>query len=205
MKFFAFLFFASLFVNQYTSAQHRASFGIKGGGGLSTFDYRKNSNNYGVVYKWTPSFYVGFTANAPFGKFFIQPELLYSLRGHRYEGYSDGTRYGYISMPLLIGFRPVKQLGILLGPEFGYIISARSQYTINGPGNIIKSVSHRNTIDIDGGFSWSATSKLTVEGRYVYGIKPLYDKYIYGPSGANGMEEDGFNEVIQLGVSYRLR
>jgi hypothetical protein len=208
MKILTCLVFVCLFISQHTSAQsvqNRATFGVKAGGGLSTFGYRneREVNYYSAVFKWTSSFYGGFTANISFSKFFFQPELLYSLRGFRYQGYSKGTRYGYISMPLLFGYKPVKQLGIVIGPEFGYIISSRSHFTIDGNSNTIKFINYRNTIDFDAGLAWYITSKISAEARFVYGVKPLY-RGGYNSIG-DEVPKDGYNKTLQLGISYRLK
>ncbi|WP_205509315.1 porin family protein [Longitalea arenae] len=205
MKFYPYLIVASLFICKISTAQNHIHFGIKGGCGLSTFEYKKRDRGYyNLELTWTPSFYGGFMANAPFGKFFFQPEVLYSLRGFRYPNHTRGTRYHYLSMPLLLGFKPLKNLSILAGPEFGYVLSSRSHFTMNGPANTTKYITYRNTIDIDAGLAWAITPKLQAEARYVCGIKPLYREAT--TSGTNPeFKKDGYGYVFQIGASYRLR
>ena len=205
MKIFPCLF-VYLLVTQLSFAQNRIGLGVKAGGGWSVSEYREDANrrNVSIVYKWTPIFYGGFTANIPINKlFFFQPEALYSQRGFRYKGYSKGTRYGYISMPLLFGYKPIKELSIVAGPEFGYIVSARSHFTLDGNSNTLKFVDNRGTLDLDAGLAWHITSQLAVEGRYVYGIKPLYNKSV--SSSGTDFKKDWYNKAIQFGVSYLFR
>jgi hypothetical protein len=204
MKITSCLFFV-FFIIQTVYAQTSKSFGIKAGVGLATFQYRHDPKEtyYRVTYKWTPSFYGGFTASIGFNKFFFQPELLYSLRGFRFDGFTQGTRYGYISMPLLFGYKPVKKLGIVAGPEFGYIISSRTHFTADGNSNTLKYIDNRHTLDIDAGLAWYAGRNLSVEGRFVYSIKPLYNS-VYNSAG-NEVPKDGYSKVVQFGVTYRFK
>ena len=207
MKTILYLLFAGLFVFQNAPAQNRMHYGVKAGGGVSTYEERNrahsNPNGYYPVYKWRSSFYGGFCASTTFGKFFFQPELLYSLRGYRYQSSTKGTRYGYISMPLLIGYKPIKQLGIVAGPELGYIITARSPFTMSGNSNTVKYIDYRNTIDLDAGLAWYVTKEISVEGRFVYSIQPLYKAGF--DTGGFAYNKDGYNKVIQFGINYWFR
>ncbi len=84
MKRITVLFFVSLFVSQLSSAQVHLGFGVKGGGGISAFRYTKYTYLQRSYRDWTLSYYGGFLGNVSLGKFFFQPELLYSLRGKLY-------------------------------------------------------------------------------------------------------------------------
>ena len=68
------------------------------------------------------AFYSGLQTEIAAGKkFILQPELLYLQKGFRFSpiATSSGGHVGinYISVPLLVGYRPTDKLKVLIGPE----------------------------------------------------------------------------------------
>lgn len=207
MKKISLLLFVPLLISQLLSAQLRLEYGVKGGGGQSLFIYKTYTNLQGTNKNWPLSCYGGLFGHISYAKLFFQPELLYSMRGMlTKENYVIKRQFHYVSIPLLIGFKPFKKFSIMAGPELGRLIYATSKNDPRGK-DVTKYVDHRNSIDLDFGLAWALNSKLAIEARYVHGLTPLYDIYLSGryPTTITGKsDEDGYNRVLQLGLTYRL-
>jgi hypothetical protein len=215
MKLQSRLLFISLFITSVASAQFHFGYGLKAGAGtasLKSHGYYNNLGNNlvpshgGTV---TVGAYAGAMASLQFGKvFFIQPELLYSLRGCHNANSNGNFRYHSISLPVMLGFKPVKKICVFAGPEFGYILAATNSGAYQK--NAISGIQYRHTLDVDLGLSFSVTPSIAIEGRYVIGVNPLAD-YIYWESPTQNEQyrivtgQDGHSRVVQLGITYKLR
>jgi hypothetical protein len=104
--------------------------GAKAGGNFYKFGTARSFDN-----KTYPSFSAGGYAELNFSpKWSLQPELLWSETiaqtgdgfNQIYGGYgaiSSKIYLNYISVPILVSFKPVPELSILLGPQYGYLIN----------------------------------------------------------------------------------
>jgi Outer membrane protein beta-barrel domain len=69
--------------------------------------------------------------------FSIQPELQFSQKGYKSTGSFLGAPYEYkqttnfIEVPLLAKFKPSKNFGILVGPQFSFLASTQTKFTVN--------------------------------------------------------------------------
>jgi len=99
----------------------------------------------------------------------------------------------YVSLDLVNKFFVLKEMGInvLIGPSIDI--------------NVFDD--HRNYSEIDisftGGIGYELPFGLTIEARYKQGIIDLGDGFITVGSGTS-YDENYFNSVIQLGVSYKF-
>jgi Outer membrane protein beta-barrel domain len=102
--------------------------GVKGGANLYKLDGRSFTDEFQFAYS------VGGYAEINFTKHFgIQPELLWNQTNFRTasdfntvvpNGYNDVKgSLNYLSIPLLLTYRPVKVISFQLGPQFGYLIN----------------------------------------------------------------------------------
>jgi hypothetical protein len=134
-------------------------------------------------------------------KFFLQPELLYSSKGHSFTSdfaSSDGAnRLNYFSIPVLLGYRVDDKLAILFGPEFNYLLKSAVRYD--------RSVTDFTTqyprfdAGVDLGVAYKITKKLSAELRYYYGFNTLYYTDF---AGVKHDEIKGANRTFQAGVTY---
>jgi len=104
--------------------------GVKAGGNFYKFGTARSFDN-----KTYPSFNAGAYAELNFTpKWSLQPELLWSETiaqtgdgfNQIYGGYgaiSSKIYLNYISLPVLVVFKPVPELSILLGPQYGYLVN----------------------------------------------------------------------------------
>jgi hypothetical protein len=203
MKTSSLLLFVCLFISSISLAQFNVSAGTKGGGAISTLIGDELPDK---EIRYVPGVYAGVFGNVSLGKFFFQAEFLYSLRGYNYKHNDVSVRFGFLSIPLLIGFKPVKKLSIMVGPELGRRISAPSDYVLYSGGKVLPGNHH--TLDVDAGIAWSITPKLDIEGRFMYGLTYLHEVRHYRPIAPDRVRysstEDGWNKVFQLGVTYKL-
>lgn len=135
--------------------------------------------------------------------FFIQPELLYSSKGHRFTSNfasSDGAvRFKYLSLPVLLGYRADDRLSILFGPEFNYLL--RSTIFFKPAITVITREYPRFDAGFDLGAAYKITKSISAELRYYYGFNTLYYKDF---TGVIHEEEKGANRTFQAGLTYWL-
>ncbi|MBK9256718.1 MAG: PorT family protein [Saprospiraceae bacterium] len=64
----------------------------------------------------------------------FQPEILFSQKGFKATGSLLGNTYGltrttdYIDIPLLLAVKPIKELTILAGPQFSYLLKQKDVF-----------------------------------------------------------------------------
>lgn len=175
------------------------------------------SNMHGIYEYTSPSqaiatYYGGVATTIRMGKrFFFQPELLYSKRGTNLKSSDPSAnikfplRYGYISMPLLLGWHPVKKMSLLLGAEPGYMVWDKAKpISVNNYGSVDR---HFN-IDLDLGLSYQPLPRWTVEVRAMAGLIGLYEELEFlriSRTIRKTGEYQGYHSTIQLGLSYDLK
>lgn len=139
--------------------------------------------------------------------FFVQSELLYSLKGFKYD-YEDSTwsdhstiSLRYITLPVLFGFKAGNSFSVKLGPEIGRLLSARNETVNFDISRLYKK------FDVGGDLALAYSyKKLALDLRYNYGLKKLLHGTFGDPYG-NALEERdyGTNRAFQLSVCYFLK
>jgi hypothetical protein len=115
------------FVNSGLYAQKELTIGIKAGADLMKISGRSMDN------KFQAGFSGGAYGEYKFNKSWsLQPELLYQgascMTTDEFNaiypgGISSKVYLNYISLPVLVAFKPVPELSVLAGPQFGYLVS----------------------------------------------------------------------------------
>ncbi|WP_455169301.1 porin family protein [Aegicerativicinus sediminis] len=68
------------------------------------------------------AFHLGFSLNIPISPILnFQPEMLYSLQGGIDTMENQKWQKGFLNIPLLLQFQPIKYLSIELGPQLGFV------------------------------------------------------------------------------------
>ena len=157
------------------------------------------------------TWYGGVATTLRMGKrFFFQPELLYSERGSDFRSsYALGNptqihRYGYISMPLLLGWHPFKKMSLLIGVEPGYMLWDRAKSNIYE--HTYEDIVRHFDVDIDLGLAYQPLPRWTVEVRALAGMIGMYDQW--GQSRMSVYttgEHVGYHFIQQFGLSYDLK
>lgn len=183
----------SLFVGSRSYAQG-FHLGIKGGTNLSQISGR--SFDQGFQWNFAAGAFAELDVSSKFG---IQPELLFSQTTSRTASnfrdiYDQGinsqnVKLNYMSIPILLSFKPISLLSLQLGPQFGILMNSSQTVTRNGA-NAFKS----------GDFSMVLGAQLNL-GPFKGGAR-----YVYGFSDINNVTnfEAWNNRSVQLYVGLRL-
>lgn len=152
------------------------------------------------------AFYGGLKTEITAGKkFIVQPELLYSQKGFAFSplGNSSGGHVGinYISVPLLAGYRLADKLTVSAGPEFNYLVTAKSH--IDGVSSDLSKVYKKFDVGVDAGLAYQLQKNIGIEVRYCYGLSYLVEGTLIGNQGDEiGKVKQGKSRVFQAGVFY---
>lgn len=148
--------------------------GFKGGANIFKVDGKSFSEEYKFGYN------LGAFAEININeKWAIQPELLWSQTNYRtgnefsdlYPGGKSDVegKLNYISIPLLLSFKPVKLLSLQVGPQFG-IMTSQDKDILGETKEAFKS----GDFSMLGGAQLNLGS-LRVGGRYVVGLTNIND------------------------------
>lgn len=103
-------------------------------------------------------------------KWAIQPEVMYSAQGSEITDIDEVNDFNYLSIPILIRWKPISFLSIEAGPQFSSLLDAK-----NKSGDSIK----EDFKDSDFGFAVGARIHLplglNVGARYIWGFTNVSD------------------------------
>lgn len=122
------LFAAALLITFSVKAQE-FNFGVKGGINVAAIGGNAYVGLRGFGSKI--SFHLGGIAEIPLAeKISLQPELLYSSQGTRWDFGTSGNslKLDYINLPVLGKYHILKGLSAEAGPLFGFLISTNGQH-----------------------------------------------------------------------------
>lgn len=181
-------------------AHAQVSAGFKGGLNLT------NVYNEAVNSKARIGFHAGglLQVDLP-NRLFLQPEALYSVKGFRSVANAVNNEadvsLNYINVPLLLGYRYTQNFAVAVGPEFGFLTSARSKF--NGINNDVRSFYRKFDAGVDLDLGYSFTKSLGLNLRYNFGFKDLQNA-VYADANGNitGQRKIGANRVLQVGICY---
>ena len=179
----------TLFILNFSFAQVR--FGLKAGGNLANVDgFDQSKMKVGI--NAGPAIQINLAK-----MFFIQSELLYSLKGARSESSqtsNDATlNLNYINLPLLFGYKAGQNFSIKLGPEIGHLLSAKSK--MDGTTTDYSEFYRDFDFGADLGVAYTF-KKLAIDLRYNYGLEDLLNNV---PS-----DQNASNRVLQFSLCYFL-
>ncbi len=142
--------------------------------------------------------------------FDIQSEILYSNKGFQFDATNlsgeGNLNLNYINLPILVGYAISNNFRINSGPEFGYLLSAKSKFDSNtvDVGDIWD-----NNIDlgIATGIGVNLTSKFMIEIRYTHGLISATEEIIVTDQfgGATGETSKSLNRTFLISVGYDLK
>lgn len=197
---------ALLVVASIQSSYSQITFGLKSGINRSKV---KNDMELSDYINRT-GFYGGAIVQTDFtNRSFLRAEVLYSVKGSKYlatPGISMGGKssFHYVNLPIFQGYRPIKNLSVVIGPEFGYLINAKSWH--NGQEIDITKSYNRLDLAADLGLIYRIVPLFAIEARYSYGFKLMGNYYEYNDQiiGQRDRKYNGANRVLQFGLSYHF-
>lgn len=174
----------------FTVEAQKLSFGAKGGLNIAKLtDYDDSKTR-------TSIFAGGFVNIALDKSLSIQPELLYSGQGTKYD--VDGglfdikstTKLGYINIPVMVQYRLVPEFYLEAGPQLGFLTSAKTK-----SGKVtVDTKDDYKSVDFGLGFGlgYQFPIGVGIGARYMFGLSNISD-----------MDNvDHKNSVAQVGVFY---
>ncbi len=188
----------------FSTGYSQTKFGIKAGMNISNahfeFNYLSNYTNK-IAYN------AGVLSEITISKLFIfRPELIYSKKGFGFPSAgtsgSGNLNYHYINMPVLLGIKPIKQLSILLGPEFGYLLKAISRF--DKVNHDVSQNFQKVDLGLSAGLCYYIKSNFAVEMRYTKGFNLLLKSLTWTDSNGNYLSttRSGNNRLFQIGFIY---
>lgn len=171
----SFLLLLSMTIASLSFAQGGFHVGVKGGANVNKIDGKSFEEEFRHGYN------LGAFAEINFNKKWgIQPEVLWNQTNTRTSSdfndiYPHGladvrdVKLNYLSIPILLTYRPIKPLSLQVGPQFGVLLDESRSLLQNG-GEAFKS----------GDFSMVGGAQLNIGGlkvgaRYVVGLNNLND------------------------------
>jgi hypothetical protein len=164
----------------------QTSFGLKAGANFATWT---GSDADGA--KMKVGFHAGGQANIHLSSMFsVQPELLFSMVGPKFDG--GQFNLAYIDVPVMLQYNNPSGFYAEVGPKIGFLMSAKAEVDgINGKTDIkdqLKSTDFAFAL----GLGYKMKSGFGIGARYNMGLSDVGD-------GSNAK-----NSVIGLGVFYTL-
>ncbi len=185
-----------IFIN-HAGAQAQFSLGIKAGANFSSI----NVKDPAATWDSKTGFHGGAFALIKITAFAVQPELIFSQQGSKVKinGQDFDANFSYLNVPVLAKFYLPLGLNFQLGPQFGFLTTAESDYNpvTNTPqnGTDLKEFYKNSDLSIGMGIGWDLPMRLSIDARYNLGIKEIEDD----PS-----IEATKNQVFQISVGYKL-
>jgi hypothetical protein len=164
--------------------------GISGGikAGLNFANQKIDAGSFSASPDGRTSFHAGVFAIIKLGTLGLQPEILYNSVGADFGG-DDVSKIDYVSVPILVRFNFAKIVNIHVGPQFGMLLSAKSD------GEDFKDELKSTDLGIAAGVGLDLPMGLIVSARYVVGVSDINDA---------GGDYKLKNNVMQLSVGYKL-
>lgn len=162
--------------------------GIKGGANFTNFT---GGNLSDIGNKTLVGFHVGGYLNFGLGPVSIQPELLVSTGGAKFDEIDDDVKLTYVSIPVMVQFKPGGGFYLEAGPQVSFKISENI-------GDIpIDDFAKDLDLGIGAGLGYSF-GKFGIGGRYIVGLSKV------GDFDAGDVDPDFKNSTIQVGLFLRL-
>ncbi|MCC6289243.1 MAG: PorT family protein [Chitinophagaceae bacterium] len=184
----------ALFIASSSSAQG-IKLALHAGANMGKIDGRSFKDEYKLGYHLAVAPEIMFSS-----KWGIQPEVMFSQTNTSsstqfediYKISSDelkDVKLNYLSIPLLLSFRPVSFLTFQAGPQFGILMNKQKKFLENG----------RDAFT-DGDFSMLAGAQINILRLRVYG------RYGVGLTNINDIDnQDKWkSQTVQLGVGFAL-
>ncbi|HIP48259.1 MAG TPA: PorT family protein [Lutibacter sp.] len=211
MKKILFIVVFTLIYAGSTKAQ-QIYFGPKVGGNLSHFMYNGDNTNFFDTKKMKLASHIGAFVEIQINDFFaVQPELLYSIKGARFNISTENefeSRYvfKYLSLPVLAKYYVSKKVSIEVGPQFAYLLSAKniekSDLYSSNLGEEAASVNIKDTMQVydlgvTAGVGYITDTGFYMTARYNIGLSNIYKDV---PNTQNVLK----NGAIQLSVGFSM-
>lgn len=183
---------AAIMAFGFASQAQDIKFGAKAG--LNIADFGGDAETSGS----RTGFHVGVVAEFKLTEqFSIQPELLYSMQGAKYETVNDfaiveqDMKLDYLNVPIMAKYYLFEGFSIQAGPQVGFLMSAKDEDTD------VKDSFKSIDFALNGGVGYELPLGVFFQARYSAGLANI----------ADGEGSDDYsinNNVISLSVGYKF-
>lgn len=182
-------------------------FGIKGGMNVSSLSNDGALDDQGSKI----GFNAGVFATIPVAESFsIQPEVLYSQYGDKYDDtniagnrISYARHLDYVAVPLMFQYNFIPNLYVEAGPEFGFLVNAKNKLknetdndVINESGDYKDQLNTFN-LGIGLGAGYYFTDNIGITARYTAGVTDVAKDR---PSGSDAVRNNNF----AVGLAFKF-
>ncbi len=191
-------------------------YGPKVGGNLTHLVFLGDNDNMYHDAKIKFASHIGAFAEVSLNDYLsVQPELLYTVKGARFnnvdeEGFRSVYNYKYLSLPVMVKYYILDGVSIEAGPQFAYLLSAKNvtvseeYHSSLGYEEAAVDVSdsmHSYDLGAGIGAGYLTESGFFVSLRYTFGLSnSLIDKYT-----AAGFIGGLHNGALQLSVGFSIQ
>ena len=183
-------------------------FGIKGGMNVSSI----SDDGYDDT-KSKVGYYGGVFVNVPLAESLsLQPELIYNNLGSEVKNSATilGTTYNYnrklnlnyLTVPVMFQYKATPQFYLEAGPEFGFLVSAKSTTTTNNSSSTteLKKDDFNNfNLGMGLGLGFDITKNFGINARYVAGFSDVTK-----PASDPSTNAKNKNNTFQVGLNFKF-
>ncbi len=175
--------------SSFYAANAQVSFGAKAGANISTLtgDAEGAKSKFG--------FNVGAIAEISISeKFAVQPELVYSAQGAKFEedGEEASLKNNYLNIPILAKLKTNSGFYAVTGPQIGILLSAKAKAM--GVEIDFKDAYKKTDFSWAFGAGYMVTPNIGIDARYNLGLGNISDDE----------ETELKNSVFQVGLVYKF-
>jgi hypothetical protein len=155
----------------HCSAQ-KINFGVKAGLNMSMITGASNQ-----IMSSSNGFHAGaFLEFKALGKIAIQPELLFSTQGAKFENdlSVSTTKMNYMMVPVMVKYYPIAGLFVEAGPQAGFLVTAKqdveNKITSANSSEDIKDKTKAFDMSANVGVGYDILDKVVIQVRYCIGL-----------------------------------
>ena len=179
----------------FTANAQEITFGVKAGLNIANLSGDTPEGSSGRT-----SFHVGGAVEIEVSdKFSIQPELVYSAQGMKFEqeGVDLTMKLDYLNVPLMAKYYVAEGFSLEIGPQIGFNLSAKAKGEQGGV-SATTDLEEISSIDFGAnfGFGYKLDSGLNFGARYNLGLSNVID--------SDNTNESSKNGVFQVSVGYNF-
>jgi hypothetical protein len=181
------IFLLLVMAGSFAATKAQISYGAKAGLNVSNVGGEDTDGNKAKL-----GFYLGGFVGVPVAESFsIQPELVFSSQGAKYDG-DYKVNMSYLNIPVLARYTTQSGFFAETGPQLGFLLSAKAKE--DGESGNVKDYFKKTDFSWAFGVGYQTESNIGVNARFNLGLSKL--------------DEDGeakvFNRVFQVGLFYVL-
>lgn len=125
-------------------------------------------------------------------KFAIQPELLFSTQGNKFDT-GESLNLSYVNIPVMAKYYVAPKFSLEFGPQIGFLTSAKAKY--EGESENFKDFFKSVDFGLNFGAGYDFTNKISAGVRYNLGLSNIAE---------DSGDESVHNSVFSVSVGYKF-